>query len=406
MKFAVVGISYKEADESIRQHTVFMDSVKIALYEQCVSSDIQQVVFLSTCNRSECYLLFEDDCQLQRVKELFQQQISIPILPYLYEKQEQDAYLHLFEVAAGYHSMVIGEDQIEGQLQDAYRFACDMQACGKQLHWIFQSCFRTIKQIKTTYQISASPLSIPYIAMQYLKQQTSLDGKRVLVIGSGSMAELMLTYLKQEPIQTLYLCNRHLQRALALLNDERMQLISFEQRYSIANDCDIVISATSSPHEILVKECYASINAQLLVDLAMPRDIDPAIQDEQHALLGIDDFAKVRDSGIERRKELLAKARTELITGVEETMMKMQQEPVQQLISSLHRKSEEHAEAALSLISRKITLSHHEQRLLDKILRSSFHRMVREPMRLLSTIKDQQDELCKLVKQLYDLEDE
>lgn len=403
LNFAMIGISHEEAGEEIRKHVAFMDTQKMEFYELLLNKGILQAVILSTCNRSEVYLIYDEEKQLDEAISIYEKMAKITLQGYIKIKQGKDALLYLYEVCAGYHSLVLGEDQIEGQLQEAYAFASHMQACKKQMHRIFQNCFKTVKQVKTTYQISASPLSIPYIAMQAIKQSLSLDQTCVCMIGSGAMAKLMLTYFVHEPVKKIYLCNRHMDKALALKDDPRIEVIPFEERYHYASKSDILISATSSPHQVIKKIAYPSSHiTKVCVDLAMPPDIDIAMKELGIKYIAIDDLSNVQDASIAKRKVLLNEGHTMIEQGVEETITWLHSQKLQEVLSSLQRKSEESAEAAYQLIISKIDLDHHEQRVVKKILKSSFFRMVKEPMMMLSQATDQKDAYIELVSQLFE----
>lgn len=406
LNFAMIGISHEEAGEEIRKHVAFMDTQKMEFYELLLKKGILQAVILSTCNRSEVYLIYEEDKQLEEAITIYEKMATIALKGYLKIKKGQEALLYLYEVCAGYHSLVLGEDQIEGQLQQAYAFASHMQACKKQMHRIFQNCFKTVKQVKSTYQISANPLSIPYIAIQAIKNEMSCKNQSVCIIGSGAMAKLMLTYCKQEDVQHIYLCNRHMDKALALKGDARIEVIPFEKRYLYAAKSDILISATSSPHEIIRYEQYPKeAKTKLCVDLAMPPDIDTKIKETGSKLIVIDDLSSIQDASIAKRRELLKKGHELIEQGVEETLSWLKSQKLQEVLSSLQRKSEESAEAAYQLIISKIDLDHHEQRVVKKILKSSFFRMVKEPMMMLSHASDQKDAYIELVSQLFTSEE-
>ena len=194
MEFGIYGVSYKEADADVRDCTAFSDTQKMELYNQLLDVDITQAVILSTCNRSELYFIYEKEEQLDQIRKLFLAAAGKAVPLFL--KTGVTAACYLFEVAAGYHSMVLGEDQILGQVQSCYQMANQCQACRKQLHRMFQSCFAAVKQLKTAYKISEHPISIAYLAVKNIRNAMSLRNASVLVIGSGEMAALMLQYLQ------------------------------------------------------------------------------------------------------------------------------------------------------------------------------------------------------------------
>lgn len=182
MEFGIYGVSYKEADADVRDCTAFSDTQKMELYNQLLDVDITQAVILSTCNRSELYFIYEKEEQLDQIRKLFLAAAGKAVPLFL--KTGVTAACYLFEVAAGYHSMVLGEDQILGQVQSCYQMANQCQACGKQLHRMFQSCFAAVKQLKTAYKISEHPISIAYLAVKNIRNAMSLRNASVLFIGS------------------------------------------------------------------------------------------------------------------------------------------------------------------------------------------------------------------------------
>lgn len=406
LEFAVISISHKQANEAIRSHVAFMDSQKIECYERLLELEVFQAVIVATCNRSELYFLYETEDQIDAVIQLYETMAQIEIRPYLMIKKRKDALIYLYEVCLGYHSLIIGEDQIESQIQAAYAFAVHMQACQKQMHRIFQNCFKTVKQIKTKYQISANPISLPYIAMCMIKKKMALKDKTVLLIGSGEVAKLFLTYCKEEDVKALYICSRQFKHAQMLQDDKRIHIVPFEERYHIVSQCDLVCSATSSPHQILCFAQYPKTHPkQLCIDLAMPCDIDKRISSLGVEVVGIDDLSLVKNEHVRQREQLLKMAHKELIDGVEEVVEWLDSQPLQEAISSLQRKSEESAQMAYEMILSKIDLDHHEQRIVQKILKASFFRMIKEPMLMLSKNKEHQQEYLNMITQLFQTEE-
>ena len=196
MKFGVIGISYQKTSIQKREGASFSDTQKLQLYDELLDSKILQAMSVTTCNRSELYIVYEEKQQLHQAITLFVKMAKTIAREDVFVKTGKEALLYLFEVCGGYHSMILGEDQILGQMKTAYAFANQAGACRKELHRILQTCFSCIKQIKQTYRISEISTSIAYLAYTYLTQQTTLQGKKILLIGSGEMAQLMLMYLK------------------------------------------------------------------------------------------------------------------------------------------------------------------------------------------------------------------
>ena len=201
MQFGIIGISYRQAPIEVRDRAAFSDSKKIEFYDRLREQGICQAVILSTCNRSEVSFLMADEKESAVVKEEFLLQCGSPELKeYLFEKKGEEALHYLFCVAAGLDSLVVGEDQILGQVQSALDFSRRVGGCGKQMNRIFLDAITCAKKIKTQLKISEHPISICYIGMKCLAKACKIEGKTALVIGSGKMAALALTYSVTNPI--------------------------------------------------------------------------------------------------------------------------------------------------------------------------------------------------------------
>lgn len=289
--------------------------------------------------------------------------------------------------------MVLGEDQILGQVQSCYQMANQCQACGKQLHRMFQSCFAAVKQLKTAYKISEHPISIAYLAVKNIRNAMSLRNASVLVIGSGEMAALMLQYLQEEELSALYVCSRSRYKARQVMS-AAMEYIPFSKRYEVLPYCDVICSMTASPHRILRREDMPPIDRkQLYVDLAMPRDIDPQLAQRGRVVIDIDHLQREADEQLEQRRALLQKAHAMLETAAQEAYASLHSQEVDHLIQSLQQRSEQMAADTYALLQTRLQLSPHEQQVLKKVLHTSFLRMVKEPMLALKKAKGQDQQL-------------
>lgn len=391
MDVCVIGITYQKASIEKREAAAFSDTQKLQLYDRLLDVGITQALVLTTCNRSECYFLYETNSQKEAAQRAFCE-LSISLkLDDLFVNDGKAALQYIFEVCGGYHSMIPGEDQIFGQMKQAYEFSTQVGACGKELHKIMQTCFACIKEVKHTYKISEISTSIAYLAYQYLKAHGGVHRKRILMIGSGEMAQLMLQYLKQEE-NTIWICSRNLQHAQQLLDNSFLKgdIIPYEERYMCAQQCDIIVSATSSPHLVLRKEAYPDTNGQqVLLDLASPRDIDEKIQDERHTLVNLDDLQSLVDEHAQQRYERMETAHGLLLQKVEEGYAYLSNAVVDEVITSLQKRSQMQAKNTFALLQKKLQLSPHEERILEKVLQASFLRLVKEPILRLKQLEEQ-----------------
>lgn len=404
MEFAVIGISYKEADAQVRDKIAFVDTKKLDMYNAFLEIEVKQAVIVSTCNRSEIYFIYEQKKQIQQMIDIYMDYTSKEVAPYIFQKQGIDALQYVYEVCGGYHSLVLGEDQILGQMQQAYQFASQANACGKGMHKIFQNCFACVKHIKSEFRISEYPISIAYLAMKHVKWQMDVKGKNILVIGSGEMAKLLITYLIEEEPAHVYICGRSMEHAASLLLEEYMEFVPLEKRYTYMAECDVIFSATASPHMLIEKEKMGiPTKEQLFMDIASPRDIDPSIQEIPNVkVMDIDSLQRRSDEHREKRRQLLEEAHVVLLEAVQKMDEWLKKSHVDEAIHSLQERSEQIAEDTYMLLEGKLELNIHEKYILKKVLHASFFRMVKEPMIALKNIKEEdQQQYLDMIAHLF-----
>lgn len=393
MRFGVVGISYRQAPIEVRDQAAFSDSKKIEFYDALTRQGIDQAVVLSTCNRSEVYYIASSEQERVAVKEQYLTECGAPsLVEYLFEKQEEEAMEYLFSVAAGLDSLVVGEDQILGQVQSALDFSRRIGNCGKQMNRIFLDAISSAKKIKTELKISEHPLSICYIGMKRLEQACEVGGKTALIIGSGKMASLALTYLRDMGIGKIYLCNRSLEHALALKGeDENTRVLPFAQRYGVMGDCDLVVSATASPHLVIRAEQMEKRERPLyLLDLATPRDIDPNLtKQEMIQVFDIDSLRAISEENRKEREHLVEQGKEMAIEAAKETLHWLAVSRVDPAIESLQSRCQTVEQDTYEMLIAKLDLNDHEKRAVRKILHAGLKRLIRDPI---LTLKDLNDE--------------
>lgn len=401
MELTMIGISYKTAPLIIREKSAFSDTECISFYNQLLSYAITQAVVVSTCNRSELYFFNDDHKQCEQALALYVAHCGDEIYDHIVKKQGEEAVLHLFEVCGGYHSMIPGEDQIMHQMKTSYELACNCGSCGKEMHKLFQSCFAITRHIKAKYSVEEHPVSIAYLAMQLLKQHTTLHDKTMMIIGSGEMAELMRVYAQEENVKTLYLCNRTMSH---LKQTKDVELIPFHRRYEVLKHCDIICCATASPHQIIMRDELPIYHRPLyILDFALPRDVDASFKYvDQVFLWDMDDLNKCVDEHVKERKKRLQDAYPEILQEAKRMAHWIEDHEVDQLMQSLQMRSEKMAQQTYELLDRKLSLSSHEKYVLNKVLHASFLRMVQEPMMQLRTMKKtERESYMDMLSMLY-----
>lgn len=409
MKVAVIGINHNTAPIGIREKVSFTESKKIEGCSFLLDSGIKEVIILSTCNRSEIYIVAKEiEDKIEVVKDFYEDYFDAKdIRPYLFCKHDLDAIFHVYSVASGLDSIVLGEDQILGQAKEALLFSMELGFSAKILNKLFREAITTAKHIKSDTKISEHPLSISYIGIKFLKEKLgSLKGKKVLIIGVGKMSRLTLVHLLEEELSEIYMTNRSHSKVLDLSNKFKdVKPIQYEDRYDILKNVDIVITATSSPHTVIKKSDMPKILHNLhIMDIALPRDVEDGVNDiENIQVFDIDDLKKISDENEQKRLELSMIAKEIIDDNMNEFLEWMKSIKVDPTIKSLNEKCEEIEKDTLEYIYRKLELDIREKKIIEKMLSSALRRLVREPIVKLKEIKDEgkREEYMSMIDDLF-----
>ena len=311
-KIVVASINFDNSDLNIREKVHFTKKKKLECYNFIKENEIlSEAIILSTCNRSEIYGVINKNDKLQDFLKIFE--VIFHLLPEEIEKnielkEGDEAVTHIFEVTGGFKSMVIGEDQILGQVKDSYFEALELKTSGKFLNKLFLSAITFGKKFRSCSGISDIPTSVSSIGVKLLKNKMkSLEGKKALVVGLGEMNQIIMKYLLNESMDKIYIANRTL-REIDSFTDV-VELIPFEDRYKVINEVDVIISCTSAPH-FVIKEVEFSKNysgRQLcILDLAMPRDVEPSLAKINGVeIVVIDDLKELSDESLNERVLLM-----------------------------------------------------------------------------------------------------
>lgn len=411
MDIGVIGVNHNLAPISVREKVSFTDTRKIEAINSLLDKDISEIVILSTCNRSEIYIRANNiENKIQIVEDFYEEYFNERnIKSYLFSKSGKQAIDHLFEVTAGLDSIVLGEDQILGQVKDAHEFSMKLGASKKVFNKLFREAVTTSKEIKSTTKISQQPLSISYIGIKLLKEKLgSLENKNALVVGFGKMSKLTMTHLKEEKVNTIYLANRSHGKYEDIGDDFKNVIpINYDSRYETLKNVDIVVSATASPHTVLRAEEIPNLDHKLyMMDIALPRDIDPNINEfENIEVYDIDDLKKIHDKNDSKRNDLAMIGRQTINSKVDEFMEWLDAADIDPTIQSLNEKCFEIRQDTLDYIFRKVDLDSKDKRIIDKMMGSALKRLVREPILNLKQVKDKgkREEYIKLIEELFEI---
>lgn len=413
MNIGVVGVNHNLAPIIVREAVSFTDTKKIEAINILLDRDIDEIVILSTCNRSEIYISGENIQQkVDEVENFYKDYFGVKdIEQYLFKKTNLEAIQHLFDVTAGLDSLVVGEDQILGQVKDAHEFCMKLGATKKVFNKLFRDAVTTSKEIKTITKISQQPLSISYIGVKLLKEKMgTLEGKNALIVGLGKMNLLTLNHLEEENVKNIYIANRNIEKTKEIENKfDNIIPIEYSDRHKIIQEksIDIVISATSSPHLVIKYDDMPKLDKKIyIMDIALPRDIDTKLKELNYVeLYDIDDLKEIHDKNDIKRNELAQKAQEIIKIKIDEFTEWLDLTFIDPTIQSLNSKCIEIKEDTLEYIFRKIDLNQREQKIIDKMLGSALKRVIREPIINLKQVKNkgQREEYIKVIEDLFEI---
>ena len=316
----VLGLSHHTAPVTLRERFAFSEArVPATLAQLRESGLVDEVVILSTCNRVELYVATSLEPR-QAFEELHQFLVKIhdyrdPITDEIYKLAEPQSVEHLFKVASGLESMVLGETEILGQLKKAYDLALQHNHTGGLLNKAFQRAFNVAKQIRTETNIQRGATSVAAVAVELAEKIfSSLEDRHVMVIGAGDTSEKAARALLSRGAKSVLVSNRSYDRAEALAKELGGRAVSFDSWADEFRKIDIVISSTSAPHYVIDRAKLAPLMALrdnaplLLVDIAVPRDIDPEVNFLDNVYLyNVDDLQAIASDYLKQRKDELAK---------------------------------------------------------------------------------------------------
>ena len=309
----ILSVNHQVAPVSIREKVAFAQSeLTLAISTLLSLKEIKGCVIFSTCNRSEIYVSHDSKNIRDILIKFLASSHGIDhhtLLDYASYYEENEAVQHICNVACGLESLVLGEPQIFGQLKDAYQLSKNEGALDKILEKLFQHVFKIAKKVRTDTNIGSSPISVAYCAVKLSEKIfTNLSSQTVLLIGSGEMIELSAQHLSKKGVNKMIFSNRTIENAQPIAIKHNAEAISLKSLSENLHRADIVISSTAAPIPIIGKGLIETVLHQrkhrpmLLIDLAIPRDIEPeANQLEDVFLYSVDDLQQIANSNLEER---------------------------------------------------------------------------------------------------------
>jgi glutamyl-tRNA reductase len=353
MKLLLTGLNHRTAPVEVRERIAFEDhALPAALASLKNCPGLLEGMILSTCNRVEIAATLEDEADSRGAVETFlAESRSVErswVVPYLYRYDGSDAIRHLFRVASSLDSMMVGEPQILGQLKSAYAMAKEQGALNGFLDLVMTRAFNVAKRVRSETDIGESAVSISYAAVELARDIFgSLTEKRVLVVGAGKMAESALRHLRRAGVSEILIANRTKERAQPLAEALNGRVIDYASLVDSLPDVDILIASSAAPNYILTRDQMRGVIARrknrpmFLIDIAVPRNIDPAVNDLANVFLyDIDDLDKTVQSNIEGRHATAVEAEEIIREEVERMMQRLKTREVAPTIISLQEQLE------------------------------------------------------------------
>jgi glutamyl-tRNA reductase len=316
-----LGISHKTAPVSLRERLAFSESEAEEFARVAVGTDeVREAVVISTCNRTEVYLVVGDPVQAEAdVLGLLARRAGIrptELAEAIYSPRNCDAARQLYRVTAGLEPMVLGEAEIQGQVRRAHEAAMRAGATGPLSNRLFMAALTSGKRVRSETAIGASRVSVPSVAVELAQSVLgSLESRHAVILGAGEMSELTARVLAEQGAGTIFVANRHVDRAISLAERFGGSVVGLEKLPEQLLEADIVLCSTASPHPIVGPEELEVVMAErdhrplLLIDIAVPRDIDPACaQIEGVTLYDIDDLQAVSARNLSSRQEEVPQA--------------------------------------------------------------------------------------------------
>ncbi|MFP4654324.1 MAG: glutamyl-tRNA reductase [Methanohalobium sp.] len=373
---------------------------------------VHECAVLKTCNRVEVYVVSPKASSV-----LFHFAKEMGASSHIVEFYDhEDSLKHLLRLASGLESMIVGEDQILGQVKDLYVTAKNVGTIGPALDTAFSKAIQVGKRVRTETRINKGSVSIGSAAVDLAEEILGgLTGKKILVIGTGEMGTLVTRALAHKDMEVVYLANRTFETAKQLAEEIGGDAVLFDNIDECVKNADVVISATAAPHYVLRKSTIGKAMENrdkelLLIDIATPRDIEPEVSDISHVKLhNIDSLRRINEKNMEMRRGEAKKA--EVMIDEEFTLLTTQYKRqkadglISQLYGQVHNVRKREKQRAINRLSSYHTIGDIESEVLDDLTHSIVNKILAEPTKKLRrAAENDEDELMDVASQLFNLD--
>ncbi len=427
MKLLLAGVNHRTAPVRLREKLAYrMEEIPAALLE-VQSRGAKEALILSTCNRVELTATLDDDFGVEPLIETLLSRrtgLSVDeIVPHVYRFENSAAIRHLFRVAASLDSMIVGEPQILGQLKQACAQARDNGAIGTILDAVLTRAFNVAKRIRSETEIGQNAVSVSYAAVELAREIFgSLHKKRVLIAGAGKMSEGAARHLMRAGASSIFITNRTIERATELARIFHGEVIAYDAFPQRLGEMDIVITSSAAQGFVITREMMQrAIEARknepmFLIDIAVPRNVEPGVADIEHAFLyDIDDLQRLTEQNLKTRLDVAQQAENIVTSEVARMEAKLRERDVTPTIVSLQEQLETIRQDVMGRYRGRLGgLTTEQEAAIDALTRGLVNKIAHGPiseMRKQAAVTSageslRDGELASLVRRMFRLRDQ
>ena len=415
MSLYTLGLNHQTAPLDVREQIAFSpDALGHALRDLLARPKVKEAAILSTCNRTEVYVHGTEPTPVVRWLEDFHRVPKDSLSPYIYTLPREQAVTHAFRVASGLDSMVLGEPQILGQMKQAVRHAESAGSLGLVLNRLFQRTFAVAKDVRTQTDIGSASISMAAAAVKLAERIfPALSDQRLLLIGAGEMIELTATHFAARNPKSITIANRTLERGKQLAERFHAEAITLNEMPERLPEFDIIVTCTASTLPILGKGLLERVvkarrHAPIfIVDLAVPRDVEPEAADLDDVFLySVDDLSNIVKDNLQIRKEAVVQAEEMIAVQARSFLRWLEGRTVVPVISALHGHHDQLRAAELERARKLLANGTPPDQVLELLARGLTNKFLHAPTQALNQAGDaERAELVAMFEKIYEIPD-
>ncbi|HEX2724164.1 MAG TPA: glutamyl-tRNA reductase [Gemmatimonadaceae bacterium] len=386
MPLILIGVNHRTAPIEIREQLAFSRSERLPLLDTVRDAGASEAVLLSTCNRTELYVIDGRGESVPVVRDLFSSRVGEDASRYLYVRHDREAVAHLFRVASALDSMILGESQIQGQVHDAWDSS--RETSGAALNRLFQFAHLVGSRAREETGIGRGAGSVSSSAVQLAKKIFgSLSGRRAMVLGAGDVAAIALECLQKEGVRVAVVANRTFERAESIAREHGAVAMHYDECWATLHTVDVLLCSTASPHPVVTVDHVAPAIAMrrdrplCILDIALPRDVEANVgQLENVFLYDLDDLRAAAEANLDRRQEDVPAAERIIADEVEKYWQWLAGLAAVPVVTQFRAEMERVRSDELALALRRISgLSAEQAEGLEVFSRSLMNKFLHEP---------------------------